>query len=251
MRVALAGPSVRTAAEMAVETPGPPAVNHAEERGMLLAVSDFQRPSNPPPSQPAPSRAREQAKQETREALLEAALAEFAERGLDAPSLDAICARAGYTRGAFYVHFADRDELVAAAMERVISRFMDAIIATGDAALDLERSIRLFTSVVTQGEFFMQKNVRAHQLMQACARSQTVRERYVALVNQAIDRVSHAVDEGQSAGTVRTDIEADHAAKLLIALVLGVQVLNEVGFPVDAPVGGETILKLLTAATAG
>ncbi|HMJ09969.1 MAG TPA: TetR/AcrR family transcriptional regulator, partial [Polyangiaceae bacterium] len=153
----------------------------------------------------------------------------------------------GYTRGAFYVHFADRDELVAASMERVISRFMDAIIATGDAALDLERSIRLFTGVVTEGEFFMQKNVRAHQLMQACARSKTVRERYVALVTQAIERVSHAVAEGQTAGTVRTDIESEHAAKVLIALVLGVQVLSEVGYPVDAPAGGQTILKLFAA----
>jgi hypothetical protein len=97
----------------------------------------------------------------------------------------------------------------------------------------------------------MQKNVRAHQLMQACARSTTVRERYVALITQAIERVSHAVAEGQNAGTVRTDLVPEHAAKLLIGLVLGVQVLNEVGYPVDAPTGGETILKLLTAHSAG
>ena len=60
-----------------------------------------------PPSAPAQA-----AKQETREALLQAAMAEFAEKGLDLPSLDAICARAGFTRGAFYVHFRDREELV-------------------------------------------------------------------------------------------------------------------------------------------
>jgi TetR/AcrR family transcriptional regulator, transcriptional repressor for nem operon len=209
-----------------------------------VAVS--QRSSNPPPpiSQPAPSRAREQAKRETREALLDAALEEFAERGLDAPSLDSICARAGYTRGAFYVHFADRDELVAAAMERVIGRFLDAIIATGDAALDFERSIRVFAGVVTQGEFFMQKSVRAYQLMQACARSPVVRDRYIALVDQAAGRVTHAIREGQAAGTVRIDIDPDAAGKTLIGLALGVEFLLEVGYPADTMSGADLILKL-------
>src|SRR5688500_7521180 len=81
---------------------------------------------------PASRGLREQAKAETREALTMAALAEFAEHGLDTPSLDAICARAGYTRGAFYVHFKDRDDLIAAVMEHVTSAFIDAMIATGD-----------------------------------------------------------------------------------------------------------------------
>src|SRR5262245_54025434 len=77
-------------------------------------------------SGPASQRsAREQAKAETREALIMAAFEEFGAHGLEAPSLDAICARAGYTRGAFYVHFKDRDELIAAVMERVLKRFMD------------------------------------------------------------------------------------------------------------------------------
>jgi TetR/AcrR family transcriptional repressor of nem operon len=217
-----------------------------------IDVSVSHRSSAPPPppaSQPAPSRAREQAKQETREALLEAALEEFAERGLDAPSLDAICARAGYTRGAFYVHFADRDELVASAMERVINRFLDAIIATGDAAFDLERTIRVFAGVVTDGTFFTQKNVRSYQIMQACARSNTVRERYISLVAQAAARVSHAVREGQSAGTVRTDIDPDIAGKTLISLVLGVQTLMEVGYPVvDVTGGADTVVRLFSSA---
>src|SRR4051812_40727719 len=64
-------------------------------------------------------RTREETKQRTREALVEAGIALFAEQGLDGPSLDAICERAGFTRGAFYVHFRDRDELLQAVMERV------------------------------------------------------------------------------------------------------------------------------------
>ncbi|MBM4360960.1 MAG: TetR family transcriptional regulator, partial [Deltaproteobacteria bacterium] len=58
---------------------------------------------------PRRGKSRAEASQETRDALIEAGMAAFASEGLDAPSLDSICERAGYTRGAFYVHFKDRN----------------------------------------------------------------------------------------------------------------------------------------------
>jgi AcrR family transcriptional regulator len=84
--------------------------------------------------------AREAGKRETREALLRAAMDEFAEKGRDLPSLDASCARAGFTRGAFYVHFA-----TAKARRRgdgASVRAVDAVIGRGrhDLAATVERS---------------------------------------------------------------------------------------------------------------
>src|SRR5262245_57170399 len=93
-------------------------------------------------------RPRDLAKRATREALVDAGLAEFAARGLDAPSLDGICARAGYTRGAFYVHFRDRDDFLVAVAERALGSFVDAVIATGDQAHDLEHSVARFVETV-------------------------------------------------------------------------------------------------------
>jgi AcrR family transcriptional regulator len=54
----------------------------------------------------------ERRKQRTREALLDAAFAVFAKRGFQAASLDEIAETAGYTRGAIYKHFADKEELL-------------------------------------------------------------------------------------------------------------------------------------------
>jgi AcrR family transcriptional regulator len=48
-------------------------------------------------------------KPETREALITAGMELFAKHGLDKPRLDDICEHAGFTRGAFYVHFEDRE----------------------------------------------------------------------------------------------------------------------------------------------
>src|SRR5690606_13842928 len=69
---------------------------------------------------------REAAKAETREALITSAMTAFAADGFDNPSLDAICAAAGYTRGAFYVHFQDRDELINAVGQRILGGLLDS-----------------------------------------------------------------------------------------------------------------------------
>jgi TetR/AcrR family transcriptional regulator, transcriptional repressor for nem operon len=195
-----------------------------------------------PPSQPS---AREQSKAETREALLMAALEEFAKNGLEAPSLDAICARAGYTRGAFYVHFKDRDELIAAVMERVLKRFMDAMIATGDAALDLERTVRTFGNAAAHGFIPLSQSVRSYQLLQACARSEVVRQRHVELLREAQRRVGSAVAEGQQAGTVRDDIEPEQLSLLLVGLVLATETLMELEVPFDVEASAEAVIRLL------
>lgn len=69
---------------------------------------------------------RQQRQAETRQALLEAAAAVFAERGFPAASLDEIAERAGYTRGAIYANFADKDELFLTLVERHKGAFIDA-----------------------------------------------------------------------------------------------------------------------------
>lgn len=70
---------------------------------------------------------RAEAKERTRDALLLAALESFAEQGLEGPSLDAISARADRTRGAFYVHFADREALIEGVVERVMREYLGAL----------------------------------------------------------------------------------------------------------------------------
>src|SRR5690242_13784541 len=76
---------------------------------------------------------REATKQATREALVLAGKKLFAKKGLDGPSLDAICEQAGFTRGAFYVHFKDRDDLLAAVMDEVGREYLDGLFSPGDA----------------------------------------------------------------------------------------------------------------------
>jgi len=48
----------------------------------------------------------------TRERVLEAASEVFAERGFHGATVEDICERAGFTRGAFYSNFSSKDDLV-------------------------------------------------------------------------------------------------------------------------------------------
>jgi AcrR family transcriptional regulator len=173
---------------------------------------------------------RAEAKQETRAALIGAAMALIAEQGLDGPSLDAICARAGYTRGAFYVHFRDRDDLLVAVMERVGGDFLDAVISGG-----LQPTVERFLASIASGLYPLTKKggVRPHQLYDACARSPAIRERYVGLIGVAIEKLAGVVDEEQRRGTLRDEVPASEVAGLLLATVIGAHTMLDLEVPLD------------------
>lgn len=183
--------------------------------------------------------------QRTRDALVDAAMELFVEEGLTKPSLDAICARAGFTRGAFYVHFATRDDLIAAVVEKAMGGFIDAMITTGEAGADLATIVRAFAAAVRAGGFPFAGQVRGHQIMEACLRSPMLRAKYLKLLQRARDRLSDTVRRGQEAGTIRPDVDSSAVAQLLLALVLGVQTASELGAPYDADRVAEDVLRML------
>lgn len=171
----------------------------------------------------------------------------FAEQGLDAPSLDAICERAGYTRGAFYVHFKDRDDLIVAVMERTTLSFLSGILGAEDQPLDVESIVRLFSEAVATGAFPFASQVRPHQFVAACMRSSKLRAGYLAMVERAAERVARSVKIDQRQNRLRSDVRPEDLARMLIAVVMGVETMSDLGVPFDARTLARLILKLLEA----
>ncbi|HEY6461618.1 MAG TPA: TetR/AcrR family transcriptional regulator [Polyangiaceae bacterium] len=192
---------------------------------------------------------REETKQETREALVAAAGVEMAEKGIDGASLDAICARAGFTRGAFYVHFENREELVVAVVERHLKGFYDRVIAANDAPEDLERTIAQYVAAIIASAPTVRgrKNWRYHHTLAACARSAVLRERYASLQSDAMARVRQAAAAGQREGTVRDDVRAEAMAELLVLLTMGIDAAFDAGVPFDLAGGARALSTLLRA----
>src|SRR4029453_13653763 len=101
---------------------------------------------------------------ETVERLLDAALETFAEIGFAAASVEDICRRGGFTRGAFYSSFPTKDELFAALFAREAARNLaraedqltgieaedDPVTAAVDRCLSTFRADRTWVLVHTE-----------------------------------------------------------------------------------------------------
>ena len=194
-------------------------------------------------------RSRADAKQETREALIAAALAEIAEHGLDAPSLDAICARAGYTRGAFYVHFKDRADLLAAVVEHAMTVFMDAVIASGGEGHDLERTIDRFATAVADAALPLPAGVPFARVLEAVTRDPKLKAGFTTLLAGAAARLAAIATEGQRADAIRADVDPLQVGSVLVLLALGVTVAFDVELPIAPAALRDTVLKLLALRT--
>lgn len=197
---------------------------------------------------------RAEAKQETREALIKAALIEFADHGLDAPSLDAICARAGYTRGAFYVHFRDRADLLVAVVEHAMTLFMDTVIATGGEGHDLERTIDRFAEAVAgqmaggakaKPTLPLPAGVSFARVLEGVMREPQLRAGLTMLLASAAARLAAITTEGQQAAAIRRDVDPPDVASLLVIVALGVMVALDVGLPLAPAALRDTVLRLL------
>ena len=66
-------------------------------------------------------------RERTKARLMRAAYEVFAEVGLDGASVEAICERAGYTRGAFYSNFSTKEELFFELVRAVTDRKLEAV----------------------------------------------------------------------------------------------------------------------------
>jgi len=192
---------------------------------------------------PTPLAPREASKQRTRQALLDAALTLFSETGLDAPSLDAICARAGCTRGAFYVHFADRDALIAATMEQRRGDVLGALL--GSPSVGLEEVMAVFVQAVEGGAFPVPGAVRTGELVAACRRSPAIRRTHLALVTRTLEQLTERVALDQGRRRMRKDVDARGVALLLLLFEAGAELLLDLGFAPDVRAGTGALAKLL------
>lgn len=83
------------------------------------------------------------------EAILDAALVEFDRHGIRKVSLDDVARRAGVSRTTIYRRFANRDELIAAVMERENARlFADIADELKDARPQSNYYVEAFTSAI-------------------------------------------------------------------------------------------------------
>jgi len=186
----------------------------------------------------------------TVELLLDAALETFADVGFAAASIEDICGRGGFTRGAFYSSFASKDELFAALIARECRRDMvraeallgdlsteaDPVAAAVDRCMEVFRQDRAWTLV--SAEF----TLHAARHPEAAALLADARERVHALLVDTIERLAVAAGIGLT-------VPAADLARAVSALHEGTS-MHQLTGPAGNGLERASLLLLLRGATA-
>jgi AcrR family transcriptional regulator len=144
----------------------------------------------------------------TRARLLGAARAVFCERGFQATTVEDICTRAGFTRGAFYSNFSSTEELFLALWDEQAGRILDGARAlielVGQLAnpLDVTQAALVDLELVESDwfvlntEFFL--HARRHpEIAEELTRHRTrLREELGAVLAVLLDAEGRALPEG-------------------------------------------------------
>ncbi|MGJ3508397.1 TetR/AcrR family transcriptional regulator [Enemella sp. A6] len=142
-------------------------------------------------------------RERTRERLLEAARSVFAEKGVQAASVEEICERAGFTRGAFYSNFESKNDLTLAYMVRV----GDSVVAGAREAVEgvlprlsdvtdmdalIDEGIRLFLRTQDANLEGIQAGL---ELRLHASRVPEMRDAYLELVERSHNAIAEIITE--------------------------------------------------------
>jgi AcrR family transcriptional regulator len=156
----------------------------------------------------------------TREALVAAAELEFAERGIGATSVEQLCDRAGYTRGAFYSNFASKEELALA----VIAGQEDAVLglvadAVGGAPEDVAGTIRsVLDALASHGPERRRRRLLRTELSLMAARDAVVGRAWLAHLEHLDRRLASVIEDAVGRHGLVLTVEATDLARTAIAM---------------------------------
>jgi AcrR family transcriptional regulator len=182
-------------------------------------------------SEAAPPRPRRVTRRraETRQRLLDAALLVFAEEGFGRASVEDVCERAGYTRGAFYSNFGSLDELFLAMWEQRSTAMLGALAAAldatpGEAIVSLEDGIDQLLALLPVDDHWqrVEAEFTAHALrVPALRAAMAAREAQIAaallpFIDRAVARVRRRVVDREAFAAALVAVHDGTAIQCLI-----------------------------------
>lgn len=182
---------------------------------------------------------------ETEAIIVTAALELMNDRGLDEPTIQEICKRAGFSRATFYEHFQDREALLSAVLRRLVGDFVVESVNV-DPPGDLEQIVQRFMMSIASQSTPLHGTAtwRFRHTLEACAKSELLRSRYVELVEQANRQLKTQIVLGQRDGRVRKDVDAEAIAGVLLALAYGSIPLLELGVALDYAAIANAVVRM-------
>src|SRR3989304_10281216 len=138
---------------------------------------------------------RRRKREETRARLMDAAIGIFARSGFDRATVDEIVREAGFSKGAFYVHFESKEDLFWAMLEERISRqqeaFRQAVEHTQPVADNVRRILSGVFALIREdplwGAMFMEFGAHAARNEKGRQRLAGMYERWRELIIEILE----------------------------------------------------------------
>ncbi|MGY0017606.1 TetR/AcrR family transcriptional regulator [Streptomyces sp. cg35] len=162
----------------------------------------------------------------TRQRLLDAALEVFAEVGFGRSTVEQVCERAGFTRGAFYSNFSSLDELFLALWEERSARMLDDVrraLAELDPA-DPASAVRaaIAAAPVDDAWYRITAEFTAHALRNPglrrvmAAREEAIRDAILPVLVTALAQLGRRVTDESALGEALVAVHDGTAVQVLL-----------------------------------
>jgi AcrR family transcriptional regulator len=160
---------------------------------------------------------------DSRKALLDAALDEFAERGYREASVERVAERAGYSKGAVYWHFDGKPGLFLALLEERLDaamREMIALLESAPADQDMsDESSRRFGATLARNRDLL---LLEHEYWSQAVRDRELRERYAGRQAELRRALGAALEARlRHLDAPELDVPPERIATVLLALTAG------------------------------
>ncbi|MDQ4215693.1 helix-turn-helix domain-containing protein [Microbacterium capsulatum] len=169
-------------------------------------------------------------RENTRARLLEAAAQVFAEVGLDGATVEAVCERAGFTRGAFYSNFESKDELFLELAGTVSAERLGAVrarvaelAAAGAIAQDCDATT-LVQQVMDTGSDDRLGVMLLSEIRLRALRDHAWGKAYLKQEQEMVDGIARIIDDIVATGTMTLRVESGIAARMLLVIWEGMTV---------------------------
>ena len=168
-------------------------------------------------------------RENTRARLLDAAALVFAEVGLEGATVEAVCERAGFTRGAFYSNFESKDELfltlagtVGEARLRAVRERVTALV--GDGTLQCHDPVDLVQQIMDSGSDDRLGVLMLSEIRIRALRDSAFAAAYLAQEKEMVAGIAAIIQEIVDTGQITLRISALEAASLLMVVWEGMTV---------------------------
>ena len=183
----------------------------------------------------------ERRRQQTREYLLDAAAQVFAERGFHEATIDEVASAAGFTKGAVYSNFKNKEDLFLALLEDAYAKDTAAIKQTLGASdvppeARLGDFVRMMRNEMAQmpdlGALYLEFHLYA-------LRNPSARERMNELERADVRAIAEIIESERTQREIEIDDPVERTARIIVALFRGISMMRTS----DPEMAGEDLLQ--------